>query len=215
MPFDPRTEYHRYRRYFVDIRRLYQKKEIIIYTGLTLSLLTIAFFGIFALKPTVITIASLIKEVQNKREIDRQLQTKINALTSAQTNFALAGNSLTLIDDALPGDPFPSQILYQLEFLAQQEGLTVRSLAVEPVTLLGEAKEKTPGKKIPGPDWVSFSLSLSGNFENLSKFVSSLEKLRRLVTIDSLTFAQSKSEEEKVMSLSISGKTYFLPKKEL
>lgn len=212
MPFDPRTEYHRYRRYFVDIRRLYQKREVIIYTGLTLSLLTIAFFGLFALKPTIITIVSLVKEAQEKRQIDNQLQTKINSLSSAQTNFALAGNSLSLVDDALPGDPFPSQILYQLEFLIQQEGLTVRSLAIEPVTLLGEAKEKKTEKKISGPDWVGFSISLSGNFENLSKFVSSLEKLRRLVTIDSLTFSQSKSEEEKLMNLNISGKTYFLPK---
>ena len=49
MPFNPKTEYHRYQHYFVDIRRLYQKREVVVYTGLTLTLLTIAFFGVFAL----------------------------------------------------------------------------------------------------------------------------------------------------------------------
>lgn len=212
MPFDPRTEYHRYRRYFVDIRRLYEKREIIVYAGLTLSLLAVAFFGFFALKPTIVTIASLIKEVQNKKQIDRQLQTKINALSVAQTNFALAENSLPLVDDTLPPDPFLSQILYQLEFLTQQEGLTLRSLAVEPVILKGEATQKVE-KKMPGPDEVYFSLSISGNFENLTRFISSLENLRRILTIDSLTFTPSKAEEEKIMNLNISGKVYFLPKK--
>lgn len=215
MPFNPKTEYHRYRHYFVDIRRLYQKREVVVYTGLTLTLLTIAFFGVFALKPTIVTIASLLKEQQSKKQIDRELQTKINALASAQTNYSLMENSLPLVDDALPAEPSLSQIVYQLEILVQQEGLTITSLAFEPVTLVGEPKEKRVAKKVPGPNTLSFSLSLTGNFENLTRLVSSLEKLRRIVTIDSLTFTQRRGEEEKIMGLNLSGKVYFLPKKEL
>lgn len=215
MPFNPKTEYHRYRHYFVDIRRLYQKREVVVYTGLTLTLLTIAFFGVFALKPTIVTIASLLKEQQSKKQIDRELQTKINALASAQANYALMENSLPLVDDALPAEPSLSQIVYQLEILVQQEGLTITSLAFEPVTLVGEPKEKRIAKKVPGPSTLSFSLSLTGNFENLTRLVSSLEQLRRIVTIDSLTFTQRKGEEEKIMGLNLSGKVYFLPKKEL
>ncbi len=215
MPFNPKTEYHRYQHYFVDIRRLYQKREVVVYTGLTLTLLTIAFFGVFALKPTIVTIASLVKEQQSKKQIDRELQTKINALASAQANYTLMENSLPLVDDALPAEPSLSQIVYQLEILVQQEGLTITSLAFEPVTLVGEPKEQRVAKKVPGPSTLSFSFSLTGNFENLTRLVSSLEQLRRIVTIDSLTFTQRTSEEGQVMSLNLSGKVYFLSKKEL
>lgn len=210
MPFDPRSGYRRYHRYFVDVRSLYKKREVIIYTGLTLSFLAIAFFGVFALRPTLMTIASLIREVQDKKMIDQQLQTKINSLTLAQINFASIENSLSLIDEALPTDPFLSQILPYFEFLTQQEELTIRSIALEPVVIKGKiGKEKSKSKK-PGPNQAGFIMTLSGNFENLIRFVSSLEKVRRIITIDSATFTQTKTEETQAINLTISGKAYYL-----
>lgn len=212
MPFGWPTEYRQYRRYFVNVKALYKKKEVIVYTGLTLTLLAIAFFGVFALKPTLTTIAALFKEIENQKIINQKLQTKINALSQAQVNYSLATTNLKLVDEALPKDPDLSQIIYQIEVLAQKEGVTIRSLSFEPVPLLGELPLKTVGKeKTFGPQEIGVSLGLSGNYENLKSFLSSLENLRRLASIESFTFAGRKTEEgETSLSLNLTGTIYYL-----
>jgi len=211
MQFNPRIEYHRYRRYLVDLHNLSQNKMVVVYTGFTLTLLTIAFFGLFALKPTITTIASLIQEQQGKKELDRKLQAKINALNAAQTNYHLAEEFFPLIEEALPTEPLVQQLVYQLETLAQNEGLSIMSLGVEPVVLIGETKRQ--GKeKFEELNTLSFSLLLRGEFNNLSKFISDLEKLRRIAAIDSLTLSQKETEGGKAMILNLSGRVYFLPK---
>lgn len=213
MPFEWSIEYRQYRRYFVNVKALYKKKEVIVYTGLTLTLLAIAFFGVFALKPTLITIAALFKEIENQKVINQKLQAKINALTQAQVNYSLATTNLKLVDEALPKDPNLSQVIYQIEVLAQKEGVSIRSLSFEPVPLLGELplKAKVGKEKTFGPQEIGVTLGLSGNYENLKSLLSSLENLRRLASIESFTFAGRKTEEGKTsLSLNLTGKIYYL-----
>ena len=105
MAFDWRTEYHRYHRYFLSTRALYKKRAVVVYTGIILTLATITFFALFAIKPTVTTIASLVKEINSKKVVDQKLQTKINSLRQAQTNYSLISDKLVLIDQVLPQEP--------------------------------------------------------------------------------------------------------------
>jgi len=211
MQSSPKIGYHRYRRYLADLYHLSQDKMIVVYAELTLTLLTIAFFALFALKPTITTIASLIQEQQGKKELDRKLQAKINALNAAQTNYHLAEEFFPLVEEALPTEPLVQRLVYQLETLTQNEGLSIMSLNVEPVVLIGETKEKEK-RKFGESSALSFSLLLKGEFNNLSKFTSDLEKLRRIVNIDSLTLSQKEIEGGKTMVLNLSGQVYFLPK---
>lgn len=208
------TEYRQYRRYFVNVKALYKKKEVIVYTGLTLTLLAIAFFGVFALKPTLTTIATLLKEIETQKTTSQKLQTKINALSQAQVNYSLASNNIKLVDEALPNEPNLSQIIFQIEILTQKEGVAIRSLSFEPVALLGELPQKTKEKKgALESQEIGFSLGLTGNYENLKSFITSLENLRRSVKVETFTFTGRKTEEgEPVISLSLSGKIYYLTK---
>jgi len=205
MPSNLTSQYHRYQRYFVDLGRFYQKKEVAVYTEITLSLLTIAFFGFFALRPTIVTIASLVQELKTKKETDQRLQLKINALAQAQTNFAQVKDSLPLVDNALPSSALIPPFLYQLEILALQNNLSIRSLTIEPQPLIGT---------ISGKNELGFSLSLSGDFGNLDGFITSLETLRRTNNLESFNLTKDKDLEGKLMNLNISGKAYFLPKEE-
>lgn len=195
--------YRRYQRYFVDLQALYQKREIKLYTGLILSLLTVAFFGLFALKPTLTTIASLVGDLQDKKAINQKLQEKINNLSRAQTNYSQTINSLGLLDQALPRNPSVSQIAYQIEILAQKSNLIVRSINFESVNMKGESpKQKNE---------VSFDFTLSGDFQSLKNFLGSLENIRRIMTISSFSLSKSKNVENQTMTLNVLGKAYFLP----
>lgn len=126
----------------------------------------------------------------------------------AQTNYSMVADSKILVDETLPEKPYFAQLVYQLEGLAQELGLEVSSLNFSEVTLLGEAQKAEP-KKIAGPEEISFSIGLTGNYSALSSFLASLEELRRIIKVETFGFSISQKEEMETISLSISGKAFF------
>lgn len=213
MAIDKKPDYRRYRRYFVNLAALYQKKEVIVYTGLTLSFLAIAFFGLLALRPTLVTIANLLKELEDKKEINQKLQTKINNLNQAQVSYSQVAKTIVLVDQALPQNHSLTEIVYQIEVLAQKSSLTLRSVAFESVNLQGqEPSKKAVSKTTSGLNEIIFSLTASGEFTNLQTFLASLENLRRIITIDSFSLSQVRGEETPIINLNLSGKAYYLAK---
>ena len=210
MPIDWRSGYYRYHRYFLGARNIYQKKEVVVYTGLALTFFTISFFALFAIKPTVTTIASLIKEIQSKKEIDKKLQVKINALREAQTNYSLVKDKLVLVDQALPQESELISLLYQIEILTQKNNTTIESLNFESSYLLGEKTEETKNTQSPA---TNFSLTLSGDFESLNNFLASFENLRRVIGLESFgvnTVSEKEPDELSRLNLNLQLKAHYL-----
>jgi len=205
-----KQEYHRYRRYFINLNSLYQKKEVIVYTGLTLSIFTVAFFVLFALKPAISTIFSLVSEINTKKELDQKLQTKINDITQAQNNYNTNSQTITLVDEALPTDPSMEGFAWYLETLFQQEGLTIKNIDYDPVDFIN----KPPAKILPTNTElkeVNFSFKTAGVYENLKDTLNKLENLRRLVIIDSFSLGQAGTEDLQTLNLSVNGRILYLP----
>ena len=64
-----KRDYSRYKEFFLNIWRVYNTKPSLkIYLELILSLSTVAVFAVFAIKPTVLTIIELNKEISSKEE---------------------------------------------------------------------------------------------------------------------------------------------------
>jgi Tfp pilus assembly protein PilO len=207
MPYNTKPEYHRYQRYYTDLTHLVKKKEVVVYTELILTLLTIAVFGYFALRPTFLTISTLIKEIESNKQIDSQLQAKINALNEAQKKLSLLENR-DLVNVALPQDTELNQLLYQLEYLVTAQGLTVRNLSLDPVVING----------IPKTNEITFSIGATGNLGNINLLLSSLEDLKRIITIDNAVITKTKVEnatnEQAALgdiNVNITGRAYFQP----
>jgi Tfp pilus assembly protein PilO len=200
MAFDWRTEYHRYHRYFLNTQTLYRRRDVMVYTGIILTLVTITFFSFFAIKPTVTTIAGLAKEIDSKRVIDQKLQNKINSLRQAQTNYSQVSDKLVLIDQVLPRDPDLIDLIYQIEVLAQKNNVTIKSVSFGPSYLLGQEKTK---KKLSQYPAINFSLGLSGDFESVDNFTSSLQNLRRSIGTQDLTIRSLEESETGTFSLNL------------
>jgi type IV pilus assembly protein PilO len=196
---------HQYRRYFTDITALYQKKKYRTYAGLILTLFTIAFFAFFAIRPTLVTIASLMKEIEDKGMIAQKLEEKIDALSQARSQYSALSDELPLIEEALPQKSKPSLFVRQIETLTSQNGLFLQSIQISQVPLLGkEETSKTPETKIKekGLSSLKFSFSVSGNYQNLKSFLKDLEDLRRIVTLSSFSFNLEQKGESLVLTVS-------------
>lgn len=203
--FNWQTEYHRYRRYFTDLGQFYQTKKGRTYAGIILSLLTVAFFIFFAIKPTLITIAQLIRQVKDQKTVARELEKKVKALSEAQSNYLLVESNLPLVDQALPKDPQISILVKQLEALARRSQVTIKSLQISKANLKETTFQKTEKQA------VDFSFNVLGDYQNLKIFLSSLSRLRRIISIEAFSFQSGK--EETILSLKLNAKTWFLEEK--
>src|SRR3989304_278866 len=83
-----RGNYLRYKSYFLNVVGQYRERaDIKAYIEILLSLATISIFAVFALRPTLLTIAELIKEIDTKKQTLIKMEDKIENLSSAHTLY--------------------------------------------------------------------------------------------------------------------------------
>jgi hypothetical protein len=196
-----RREYVRYRDLFLNIVYLYRKRQDLkIYLEILLSLAAVSVFVTFALRPTVLTISELYREIKTKEETIVKLDQKITNLGLAQTNFDQEVLGVTMAKTSVPGTPTPESYVRQIEGLAIQNGLSLLGASVGEVTLVGTPKpgavqelDRTPLPE--GANGIVFSMSMSGDYQQLYSFIVGLESLRRPIKIDSVGISSSQTEE--------------------
>ena len=196
---------HRYNRYFVDLGKIYQTKKGRIYTGIVFSLITIIFFIVFAIRPTLVTIAQLVKQTKDQKLVVTELEKKINNLAEAQKNYLAVSDDLNLVEEALPGKANLSLLTRQIETLARQAGVNIVNLRFSNISLLQTNAPK--GERIE----VLFSFNGLGDYQNLKNFLNSLTSLKRIILIEAFSF-QSGKESSNILSLNINGKAWFMEK---
>lgn len=201
-----------YKRYFVDIGRIYKvNKKVRVYTEIILSLAAISFFLVFAIKPTLVTITELITTIKDQRLVVAQLQNKITALSVAQSEYNLASGDLYLVDEALPKDSQMAALVKQIEVVASQSGATLNSIKFDPVTLkevVASPKEISQIAAQTAKE-INFSLTVAGDYLNLKEFLRRLNALRRVIAVETFSLKIKKAESQ-TLTLGISGRAYYL-----
>lgn len=210
-----RKEYLRYKEFFLNILVLYQrKKEVRMFLEILLSSLTIVFFGLFALRPTLLTIAELYRQVKSKEETVQKLDQKISVLAYVQTVFNSQSQRISLIDQVAPVSPSPENFVRQLEGVASKNNTKILGISVHEVVLKGATvvkKESSEISSLPeGTHGLSFAISANSDYLSLINFLSDLEKLRRPIKIDNFAFSSSLIGEKKVLVLVVSGRVPYL-----
>lgn len=197
--------YHRYRQYASGVTILYKKKKTRVYTGIILSIFTVAFFGFFAIRPTLVTIGGLLKEIKDKREIVAEMDQKIDDLNQAQTNYNQIRDDLYLVEESLPLDPDLPILIKQLESLARLSSVVIESVRFEKTNLQGEIE-------IEEGQAVGFSITVMGSYENLKEFLNSIDTLRRIISVESFGFTSKTEEETLILVLTFNGAANYLTK---
>ena len=199
-----RKDYLRYRSYFLNILNLYKRKEDLrMFLEIILSLATISFFSIFALRPTFLTISTLLKENKSKKEAIIKMDTKIKNLQTAQNILGKESLRIPILELAVPKFPQPQLFIHQIERVALTSQVQVLGIRVDETSLKGDLSVKDQGM-------MGFSVSSTGNFQNLFSFLKNLENLRNPIKIDILGINLSKMEEGNVLTLVVTGKVPYL-----
>lgn len=207
--------YSKYREFFLNLWHLYSTKPSLrVYLELTMSLATVAVFAVFAIKPTILTIIELNKEITSKEETVSKLKQKVNNLQLANNILQSEEYRLSLIEQSIPNMARPEILIRQLESLANQNSVQIRSVSVSEVNLAGKNDEK---KKLgdfaslpEGSGELAFNFSVTGQYSSLLNLLKNIEGLRRPVKIDSFLFNATVSDLGKTITLDIVGRVPFL-----
>jgi len=134
-----RKNYLRYKSFFLNVLTQYKERsDWKAYLEILLSLATISIFSIFALKPTILTIAELIGQIEEKKETLAKMNTKIQNLSKAQTLYDREKQNIDLlIETTIPKTPNPDIFARQIEALSSKHQITVSSFSLGEATIIG------------------------------------------------------------------------------
>lgn len=207
-------DYSRYKDFFLNILRVYKNRsDVKTFLELILSLTTILIFVIFAIRPTILTIIELNKEIKEKEEVVLKIKQKIKNLQIASTTLQQKSADIPYITQAVPQRAEIETIVGQIQGYAVNSGVTILSLSSSDVVLIGKDKTKKSNEVVTLPQnarEVPITISVTGNFSNLFSFLKSIEGLRRPIQMDSFVINSSLTETGKVLVMVITGRLPYL-----
>jgi Tfp pilus assembly protein PilO len=181
-----------------------RSKKTASYFTLTISLLSLSFFGIFAIRPTISTAVSLNKKIQDLKKLNIKYEEKIGSLIRAQTEYEKIRNDLPLIDIAIPKNASFNKLVGGIERYADTENIILNQLQIDTVPI---STLSATGKLFN----YGFNIQAVGNYQSLQAFINHLLNWRRIAKINSLDFTKEVSSPGANLKLVIKGITYYEP----
>lgn len=206
-----RGQYSRYTGFFLNIVDLYKKRsDLRAFLEVILSLTTIVIFTTFALKPTILTIISLTREIKEKENVLSLLEQKNIDLQIASDLLIQNQNKIEAIDSAIPTSPNPDKIAVQIQGLAFKNSVSLLGLSIGQATLIGKnpsVEQRSDFKPIQNAGGeMTISVSVKGSYYSINSFAKDLENLRIVVKVDLTTINASTTETGQAIVAVISGR---------
>lgn len=178
-----------------------EKENTRLYVTLVLTLVALSFFGIFAINPTLTTIFELRKEVEEKQLVADQLTRKISNLSNLQQEFNGMETQLFVLYDAIPKTPSAPLLSAQIEALAKKNKLSIISYRVAEVQVASDVPSSSKTSSF------IFTLQASGNYQDMMNFSTTLAKIDRVITVESMSIGRDSKTND--LQLNLRGRQYF------
>ncbi len=186
---------------FLSIIPGIQEKRTKQFTTLSLTLATIAFFGIFAINPTFGTISDLQKQLDDDNFTHQSLQKKIANLTTLQQVYSDIQDTLPPLYDAIPTSLSIDIFVGQLHTLAGLNNVQLTRVQTLPVDI---SPQTTSAKYTT----YEFSVEAQGAYADLVKYITNVTNASRLITLQSISMAHI-GKVDNTFRMQLRGKTYF------
>src|SRR4051812_13582704 len=151
------------------------------YLTLAFTFAALSIFGLFAINPTLTTIADLQKQLEESKVIKEQLDTKIANLYALQNEYYKLQPDLPVVFSAIPNKPEPAPLLGKIQAIAAKDKLSLMQLESFQVDLM---KKSTDPK---AKSSYTITIQGQGSYEQLAAFIESFTHFDRILTIESLS----------------------------
>lgn len=181
------------------------KEEVWRYGELMITLLAIAFFIVFAIRPTVKAISTLLSEIENKQELSQKMGKKINQIIAAQTNFASIQEEIAYLDEAYPQFPQLAIGGAQLVGLSLEKGLMIDSITFSEVEFLSIKSTIQTASKDQTTMGINYSASFFGDYNAVKSYLDDILKMRRVFIVDGYSISVPEDLSAGMVNISIFG----------
>lgn len=183
------------------LQSFYQKPVAKVSVELFLTIGLVMFLAIFAIRPTLVTMSDLIKEIDDKKLHDQKLEQKITALATAQSEYTSFEPRLPLLDQAISSKPKLVYGLKVLEKLATDNKVVIFGLTVS--ELPPEEPENSPfSERVLNT--MPISINIIGDYISIRNFTEAIRNNRHAYIIESIAFTlNDESDDSKILRASI------------
>lgn len=180
----------------------FKEKKTQAFLTIAFTLVTLAFFGIFAISPTLSTIANLQKQYSDNAFVEQQLNQKFANLNTLTQSYRSLESDLPFVFRAFPKTPDVTLFVGQLAALGIQNNVQINRVQTFEVEL---TKTQEGVQKF---STVSFSLDAAGDYQNLLNYLTSLTNFERIVIIDTISLTKG-TDKDTNLTLGVRGKIFF------
>ncbi|MEO8581487.1 MAG: type 4a pilus biogenesis protein PilO [Patescibacteria group bacterium] len=186
---NPAVQVQQAKRFLLEF---YQKPVAQISTELFFTIAATIFFALFAIRPTIITMTELVKEIDDKKKALELLTRKVAALSTVQNQYFTLQDQFYLFDETIPTNLSFQKILQIIEKTASDLQISITSLQVQRLPISTVDELPFSGKK---PQLVNLTISITGSYAQIRDFADQLTRQRPLLTIDSVSIANGEKSE--------------------
>lgn len=165
----------------------YQQPIAQVSTELFFTVVAVLFFAIFAIRPTILTMTDLIKEIDDKKLTSEAMSKKVAALSSVQVEYFALQNQFGLLEEVIPQEPETQKVLKIIEKLANENQINIRNISLKEVPLKNEQLKNLEFHQ-KQPLVSEITINTSSSYENLRVFIEQLLFVRPMITLNALTF---------------------------
>jgi Tfp pilus assembly protein PilO len=158
-------------------------KKMTDYTYLVMFFLFFSFSILFIIRPTLVTLFSLKKELFDLENVNKIYDDKIINFSQLQQYLETNRDKLIYLKEAVPDKPNLNKIIDDLYKSASISGLTFKRMSAPEVNLKEEKEKKY--------NTVVFNIETVSDFNQMMVFLENLSNQRRLKSIQKLLVSRN------------------------
>jgi Tfp pilus assembly protein PilO len=173
--------------YIKIIKESPEKKRSYIFFGLSIFVMIILI--VFAIRPTILTITRINKEIKEKTTVDSLLEKKIETLSELDKQYATSKKEFDNLELIFPADGNFSLFMSNIDAIAARNGFALMSVNFDNY----KGDTFNIGTKVLVPKAVR--LSIRGKDSNLINLLKDLEALPMYPVVESVSFSTQKDKD--------------------
>jgi len=164
-------------------KNIFDRKKITDYSYSILFFLFFSFSIFFIIRPTLVTLFSLKKELFDLENVNKIYDDKIINFSQLQQYLETNRDKLIYLKEAVPDKPNLNKIIDNLYKAASVSGITFKSMNAPEVSLKEEKEKKY--------NTVVFNIETISDFNQMMVFLEGLLNQRRLKSIQKLSVSHN------------------------
>jgi len=183
-----------------SLQSFYDHPVLRVSLELVLSIIVVAVFALFALRPTLLTMANLLQEIDEKQ--------KMAALATAQSEWSAYKGQVEELQRAFFNEPSLEDVLVYLEYFARQQSVIVTGMTAPEIAVQlddnGEAQSTGLLALVP----YESNFQVVCDFEGILGFLQQVEKQQPLISVEALQLSMGDEESAVPMSATFRLRVY-------